>query len=154
MIHGIDDVRNGYSIEADAVVVGSGPGGFVAADNLAAAGMKVVLIEAGPEVKTEAMTREAPMFLAKHYWEGGMRLVGGTSPNPAMAGRCLGGSSVVNSAIMLPLPHWVRDEWANDDGLAPVVRDASFDRAFKRVFERTRTQPTPMTVMGRRYLLM
>lgn len=154
MIHGIDDVRNGYSIEADAVVVGSGPGGFVAADNLAAAGMKVVLIEAGPEVKPDAMTGEAPLFLAKHYWEGGMRMVGGNALNPAMAGRCLGGSSVVNSAIMLPLPQWVRDEWANDDGLAPVVRDASFDRAFKRVFARTRTQPTPMTVMGRRNLLV
>jgi len=154
MIHSIDDVRQGYSMEADAIVVGSGPGGFVAADNLAASGMKVVLLEAGPEVKPAAMDREAPLFLAKHYWEGGMRMVGGDSPNPAMSGRCLGGSSVVNSAIMLPLPHWVRDEWANDDGLGPIVRDPSFDRAFERVFDRTKTAPTPMTVMGRRNMLM
>ena len=155
MIHGIEDVRRGFSIDADAVVVGSGPGGFVAADNLAAAGMKVVLLEAGPEVKPEAMsTREAPRFLAKYYWEGGMRMVAGSSFNPAMAGRCLGGSSVVNSAIMLPLPHWVRDEWTREDGLGPVVRDPSFERAFQRVFARTKTQPTPMTVMGRRNLLM
>lgn len=153
-VHHIEDVRRGYTMEADAVVVGSGPGGFVAADNLAAAGMKVVLLEAGPEVKPEAMTREAPRFLAKHYWEGGMRLVGGSAPNPAMSGRCLGGSTVVNSAIMLPLPHWVRDEWTRDDHLGSVVRDPSFDRAFARVFERTKTQPTPMTVMGRRNLLM
>lgn len=154
MIHGIDGVRRGYSIEADAVVVGSGPGGFVAADNLAAAGMKVVLLEAGPEVKPEAMKMEPPRFLAKHYWEGGMRLVAGNSPNPAMAGRCLGGSSVVNSAIMLPLPHWVRDEWTRDDGLGAIMRSPAFDRAFERVFARTKTQPTPMTVMGRRNLLM
>lgn len=154
MILGIDEVRRGYSLEADAIVIGSGPGGFVAADNLAAAGMKVALLEAGPEVKPEAMKRPAPLFLAKHYWEGGMRLVSGSSPNPAMAGRCLGGSTVVNSAIMLPLPQWVRAEWAKSDRLDSIVYDAAFDRAFDRVFERTRTQPTPMTVMGRRNLLM
>jgi len=154
VIHGIDDVRRGYSIEADAVVVGSGPGGFVAADNLAAAGMKVVLLEAGPEVKPEAMKVEPPRFLAKHYWEGGMRLVAGNSPNPAMMGRCLGGSSVVNSAIMLPLPHWVRDEWTREDGLGAIMRSPALDRAYERVFARTKTQPTPMSVMGRRNLLV
>jgi choline dehydrogenase-like flavoprotein len=154
MIHGIDEVRRGYSLEADAVVVGSGPGGFVAADNLAAAGMKVALLEAGPQVKPEAMTREAPRFLAKHYWEGGLRLVAGNSPNPAMMGRCLGGSSVVNSAIMLPLPHWVRSEWARNDHLGALMSSPALDRAFARVFDRTKTQPTPMAVMGRRNLLM
>jgi choline dehydrogenase-like flavoprotein len=153
-VHGIADVRGGYAVEADVVVVGSGPGGFVAADNLAASGMKVVLIEAGPEVKPEAMTREAPRFLAKYYWEGGLRLVAGNSPNPAMMGRCLGGSSVVNSAIMLPLPEWVKREWATNDHLDQVLFDPAFDRAYDRVFQRTRTQPTPMTVMGRRNLLM
>ncbi len=153
-VFGIADVRRGYSIEADAVVIGSGPGGFVAADNLAAAGMKVVIVEAGPEVKPASMREEAPMFLAKHYWEGGLRMVGGNSPNPMMAGRCLGGSSVVNSAIMLPLPQWVRDEWSRDDRVDSVVKAASFDRAFERVFDRTSTAPTPMTVMGRRNTLM
>ncbi|MBL8786532.1 MAG: FAD-dependent oxidoreductase, partial [Deltaproteobacteria bacterium] len=103
-VHGIADVRGGYAVEADVVVVGSGPGGFVAADNLAASGMKVVLIEAGPEVKPEAMTREAPRFLAKYYWEGGLRRGAGPTPNPPKKGRCLGGRAGVNTANMLPQP--------------------------------------------------
>lgn len=150
----IDDVRGGYDYTCDAIVVGSGPGGFVAADNLAAAGMRVALIEAGPEVTPQAMAEEAPLFLAKHYWEGGMRLVSGNSPNPAMSGRCLGGSSVVNSAIMFRLPDWIRAEWEREDRVGSMVRDPGFDRAFDRVFARTKTQPTPMTVMGKRNLLM
>lgn len=153
-VRGIDDVRGGYTYTCDAIVIGSGPGGFVAADNLAASGMKVALIEAGPQVTPAAMTAEAPSFLAKHYWEGGMRLVGGNSTNPAMMGRCLGGSSVVNSAIMLKLPDWVRNEWIRDDHVGSLVGGAAFDRAFERVFARTRTTPTPMTMLGRRNLLM
>lgn len=150
----IGDLRGGYTHECDAIVVGSGPGGFVAADNLAASGMRVALIEAGPVAEAHTMTAEAPRFLAKHYWEGGLRLVGGNSPNPAMMGRCLGGSSVVNSAIMLKLPDWVRQEWTRDDHLGEVLAPGALDRAFARVFERTKTTPTPMTVLGRRNLLM
>jgi choline dehydrogenase-like flavoprotein len=152
MIHGIENLRGGYEMEADAIVIGSGPGGAVAADNLQAAGMKTIVVEAGPEVKAADMTRNAPMFLAKYYWEGGMRLVAGNSPNPAMMGRCLGGSSVVNSAIMLKLPEWVKHEWAREDHLWSTLYDPGFDRAFERVFERTRTAPTPMEVMGKRNL--
>jgi choline dehydrogenase-like flavoprotein len=153
-LHRIEDVRGGYTYECDAIVVGSGPGGFVTADNLAASGMKVALVEAGPEVTPAAMTEEAPFFLAKHYWEGGLRLVAGNCPNPVMMGRCLGGSSVVNSAIMLKLPESVRSEWVREDHLGSILRDAAFDRAFDRVFARTKTTPTPMTVLGKRNLLM
>ncbi|MFO0750094.1 MAG: GMC family oxidoreductase [Myxococcota bacterium] len=153
MIHGIERVRGGFDADADVIVVGSGPGGAVAADNLAQAGMRVALVEAGPEVRPDDMTDTPPRVLARYYWEGGLRLVGGDAPNPSMQGRCLGGSSVVNSAIMLKLPDWVRDEWSREDNLGDFfygLRGAGFDRAFERVFARTRTQPTPMTVMGRR----
>lgn len=154
MIHGVEDLRRGFDVDADAVVVGSGPGGAVAAANLAEAGLRTVLVEAGPRVRPEDMTRDAPLFMARHYWDGGLRLVGGSSPGPAMQGRCLGGSSVVNSAIMLRLPDWVRDAWCAGDGLDPLLRDPAFDRAFDRVFQRCRVAPTPMAVMGRRNLLI
>jgi len=152
MFKNLEDLRGGYEMEADVIVIGSGPGGSVAADNFQAAGMKTVLLEAGPEVKTVDMTRNAPHFLAKYYWEGGMRMVAGNSPNPAMMGRCLGGSSVVNSAIMLKLPEWVKHEWAREDHLWSTLYDPGFDRAFTRAFERTKTAPTPIEVMGHRNL--
>jgi len=154
-IRGLDAVRGGYTSDADVIVIGSGPGGAVAADNLAAAGMRVALVEAGPEVRPEDMGQAPPLFLARYFWEGGMRLVGGDAPNPAMQGRCLGGGSVMNSAIMLKLPDWVRAEWSRDDQLGAMFDGepgTALDRAFERVFARTRTQPTPMTVMAARNL--
>ena len=152
MIYGLDDVRHGFDIEADAVVVGSGAGGAVAATNLAAAGLRTVLIEAGPRVTESEMTRNGPEFLSKYYWEGGLRVLTGSGAYPSMAGRCLGGSTVVNSAIMFALPDWVRKTWIAEDGL-DALADPALDRAYARVFAQTRTAPTPMEAMGKRNLM-
>lgn len=153
MIYGLDELRDGFDISADVVIIGSGAGGAVAAANCAAAGLKTVVLEAGPELKREDMTRNAPMFLAKYYWEGGMRLMQADNPIPTMQGRCLGGSTVVNSAIMLKLPEWVRREWVEDDGIT-TLKDESLDRCFERIFAGTSTAPTPLSVQGPRNLLV
>ncbi|MFT6629535.1 MAG: choline dehydrogenase-like flavoprotein [Flavobacteriales bacterium] len=152
MIYGLDDVRQGFDITADAVVIGSGAGGAVAAANLAAAGLKTVLIEAGPHVTEAQMTRDGPAFLSKYYWEGGLRMLTGSGAFPSMAGRCLGGSTVVNSAIMFALPDWVRAAWIREEGLDGLA-DPALDAAYARVFERTNTAPTPMNAMGKRNLM-
>lgn len=152
MIYSLNDIRGGYDIDSDAVVVGSGAGGAVAAANLARAGMKTVVVEAGPRVEAKDMTRDGPTFMSKYYWEGGLRMLTGSGAYPSMAGRCLGGSTVVNSAIMFRLPDWVRRIWVDDDNLTPLLSD-DFDAAFDRVFERTKVAPTPWDAMGRRNLL-
>ncbi|MEZ4336045.1 MAG: GMC family oxidoreductase N-terminal domain-containing protein [Sandaracinaceae bacterium] len=150
-IHHLDDVRAGFDVSADAVVVGSGPGGAVAAANLAEGGLKTVLVEAGPAVGPEQMTRDAPLFMARYLWEGGMRMIGGSHQIPSLHGRCLGGSSVVNSAIMLELPRYVREEWAAETGI-DLFTGELLDAAYRRVWKRTGVAPTPMTALGRRNL--
>lgn len=152
MIHHLDDVRSGFDVRVDAVVVGSGAGGAVAAANLARAGMKVALLEAGPEIRTEDMSRDAPRFLARYFWDGGLRLIGGTTQSPSLQARCLGGSTVVNSAIMLKLPQWVREEWQSETGVA-LFDSPELDAAYDRVLQRLGVAPTPMAVMGRRNLI-
>lgn len=153
MRHGLDDVRGGFDIDADVVVVGSGAGGAVAADNFASAGMNVVVLEAGPEVLPADMVRDAPRFLARNFWEGGLRIILGTAPSPSLQARCLGGGTVVNSAIMLKLPTWVRSEWQAESGVAHF-NGPELESAYDRVFARLRVAPTPMTVFGRRNLLV
>jgi choline dehydrogenase-like flavoprotein len=149
----LDDVRSGFELAADAVVVGSGAGGAVAAANLARAGMRVAVLEAGPRIRESEMTRDAPRFLARYFWEGGLRMIGGTSQTPSLQGRCLGGSTVVNSAIMFELPRWVREAWARETGYDLFV-GPELDAAYQRVFQRMSVAPTPMTVMGRRNLIV
>lgn len=152
MIHALDALRKGFDTSADVIVVGTGAGGGVASVNLAAGGLQTVILEAGPQVFPQDMTRNAPLFMARYFWEGGLRLIQGSAMIPSMQGRCLGGSTVMNSAIMLKLPDWVRAEWIAQDGLSHLQGDA-FDRAFTKVFADTHTTPTPLAVLGRRNLL-
>ncbi len=152
MIHHLDDLRSGFEVTGDAIVVGSGPGGAVAAANLQRAGMKTIVLEAGPMIRREDMTRDGPLFLARNFWEGGARFIGGDAQIPSLQGRCLGGSSVVNSAILMKLPQYVRDKWIEEDGLELLKTDV-LDRAYERIFARLSVQPTPMAAQGRRNLL-
>jgi len=153
VIHSFEDARRGFDVDADVVVVGSGAGGAVAAANLSRAGLRTVVIEAGPRLSPEDMTDEAPRFMARYFWEGGLRTIGGTTHIPTLQARCLGGSTVVNSAIMLELPAWVRRAWSDETGLTLFTAPA-LDAAYARVFARTRVAPTPMTVLGRRNLVV
>src|SRR5262249_10519720 len=94
-----------------------------------------------------------PKFLARYFWEGGFRIIGGSAQIPSMQGRCLGGSTVVNSAIMLELPRWVRELWAKEAGL-DFVLTSELDEAYARVFQTTRVTPTPLAVLGKRNQLV
>lgn len=152
MIHDLAAVRGGFDVDADVCVIGSGAGGAVAAAVLARSGLRVAVLEAGPEVRPRDMTRDATAFLSKYYWEGGLRLLRGSGAWPVMSGRALGGSTVVNSAILFRLPDFVRREWVEDDGLAHLRGDA-LDRAYDEVFTKLSVAPTPPEALGPRNLV-
>ncbi len=152
MIHGWKDVEGGFEVDTDVCIIGSGPGGAVAAATLAQAGVRVVVLEAGPQVRIADMTRDAPAFLSRYYWEGGLRMLRGSGAWPTMSGRALGGSSVVNSAIFFPLPADVRKDWIETDGLTHLQGDA-LDAAYAQIFERLHVAPTPDEAQGPRNFL-
>lgn len=149
MRYGFPDLRQGFEVEADVVIIGSGAGGAVAALNLAEGGMRTVVLEAGPELRPEMMDKDAPRFMARYYWEGGLRAIGGSAQIPSLQGRCLGGSTVVNSAIMLRLPDWVREEWASGHHLE-FLRGPGLEESYARIEARCHVTPTPEAVQGRR----
>lgn len=99
------------------------------------------------------MIRDAPRFMARYFWEGGLRMIGGTGQVPSLQARCLGGSTVVNSAIMFELPRWVREAWAAETGYTSFL-DPELDESYRRVFDRTHTAPTPLTALGKRSLIV
>lgn len=153
MIHAFKDVGGKVRVDADVVVVGTGAGGAGAAHRLALAGKSVVLIEEGSYVKPEDFTTDSWSAMRQLYRDNGMRAMVGTMIIPTMQGRCVGGTTLVNSAICFRLPDDVLDEWVDREklrGLTPEVLSPIFDDVEKRLD----ISPEMDDVLGMNNLLM
>lgn len=98
-------------ISTEVLVVGSGAGGAVTAARLAEAGRKVVVVEEGPWFEPDAHEPFSLDEMVARYRNGGPQVALG---NPAVAfgeGRCVGGSTEVNSGLFHRLPDYLADEW-------------------------------------------
>ncbi len=140
-----------FSEEADVVVVGSGPAGAVVSYELARAGKSVVLVEEGPPFTPRDFRRDGNISMARTMREGGLRATTGTFM-PVMQANCLGGASLINSAICVRPPDFVFDEWSSRFDLEESSR-ADLDPHFDAVGEFLGVAPTPQNVQGRRNLL-
>lgn len=129
---------------ADAVIVGSGAGGAVAAALLAEAGLRVVVLEAGPPFGAiAAQQREADAF-AGLYLEAGLAATDDLSVS-LLAGACIGGGTTVNWSTSLRLPPATADAWAQTLGRATFA--AELGAAYDAV--ETRLGVTPATSHNR-----
>jgi len=140
-----------FEIEADVVVVGSGPGGAVTARELSEAGRRVVLVEEGPPLTPVDYELDTALSMAGTMRESGLRATMGTVM-PTMQANCLGGGSVVNSAICVRAPEFVLDEWCERHALKQTTR-ADLDPHYDAIAEFLGIAPTPDDVQGRRNLL-
>jgi choline dehydrogenase-like flavoprotein len=146
------DYKEPIREKCDVVVVGSGPGGAVAAKELAEAGLDVILIEEGPPIGPADMTQEAGGVMRRIYREAGMRVARGNGYYPTMQAIALGGGSLVNSAISLRAPSWALDEWAEEHRL-PDVAAGSLDEDYAAVEAFLGVAPTDESILGERNLL-
>ena len=138
--------------EADFVVVGSGPGGAVAARELAEAGRSVIVLEEGPFHRPEEHGSHAMRTLKALYCEQGLRHTRGNTPVRTMQARALGGTSLVNSAIYWRAPQWLFDKWRDQFGVEGLSRQA-LDPHYERAERNASVAPTEEAVWGRKGLL-
>ncbi len=122
------------TLECDCVIVGSGAGGGVVAAELATHGWTVVVLEQGPRASESGFDQRELSTLNRIYLDGGLA---GTSDRGVsiLAGRCLGGGTVVNFTTSLRTPEPVRREW-EDMTASPLLDAESYNRALDAVSDR------------------
>ncbi|WP_030261744.1 GMC family oxidoreductase N-terminal domain-containing protein [Streptomyces violens] len=108
--------RTPRAVDCEALVIGSGAGGAVAALELARAGRHPHVLEEGPRVSPAELAATAPAdSLRRLYRNAGLTPVYGSPVIPYGEGRCVGGTTVVNGGLLWEPPAGLLDRWA--DGL-------------------------------------
>jgi long-chain-alcohol oxidase len=116
-------------VSCDVCVVGSGAGGGVAAAVLAAAGLDVVVLEAGAHYEDADFDGDELSGYRRLYLDA----AAGTTDDGGiglLAGECLGGTTMVNYTTSFRTPDAVQAEWGGP------FTSSDFDRALDAVCER------------------
>ncbi|HEX4857675.1 MAG TPA: GMC family oxidoreductase [Usitatibacteraceae bacterium] len=130
-------------LECDVAIVGSGAGGGVSAEILAAAGLRVVMIEEGPLKSSDDFRMREGEAYPSLYQESAGRLTRDKGIT-ILQGRSVGGSTTVNwtSSFRTPaatLGHW--QQYHALDDLSP----AQMAPWFERMEQRLSIAPWPVT---------
>jgi len=108
---------------AEAIVIGSGAGGAVTAYELARGGVRVLLLEEGPRVAVADYGKGSPEAMEQLYRRRGMTPIVGRVPIGFVEGRCLGGSTEINSGFWHRTPPEVILRWQSQYDLADTTPD-------------------------------
>ena len=95
----------------DIVIIGSGPGGSIAALTLAEAGLDVLLLEKGQAMTAANMPKTIRHAVKDWYAEAAFRTSNGNTPCPVAGGEGLGGGTLVNSALCFSTPQRSLSHW-------------------------------------------
>ena len=109
----------------DFVVIGTGAAGAVAAHRLAELGCSVAMVEEGPYVKTRDFGPTVLGAFKTLMRDRATQAIEGRSFIPLLQGKCVGGSTVVNSAIAWRVPDDVTNDWATRFALEGVLDGTS-----------------------------
>lgn len=150
----IDDAPDDVRDAADVVVIGTGAAGAVAAWKLAEAGLDVVMIEEGPYVPKEEFRRDAWSAFKNLWRDAGFQVAEGRSFFPILQGAAVGGSTVINGAIVHRVPEPIQALWARDFGGDVLLGMDALERAYAHLDAAFNVAPAPDPIRGRNNELM
>lgn len=129
-------------LDTEVLVIGSGAGGATTALALAEAGRSVLVVEEGPEVEPGTLTPFSLQEMERTYRHHGASAALGTPSIAYAEGRCVGGSTEVNSGLWHRLPDALADEWRVGYGLDDFTPAALADYA-ERIEQLVPVNPVP-----------
>lgn len=130
----------------DVVVVGSGAGGASAARVLAERGLEVIVVEEGDYHDAASFSPDPIDALATLYRDGGLTFCEGRPGIPLPVGRCVGGTTVVNSGTCLRPPMDVLARWRDGHGIPWA---AEIERELEQVERALHVTPVDPATAGR-----
>jgi choline dehydrogenase-like flavoprotein len=133
---------------ADYVVVGSGAAGASAALVLAEGGRDVIVLEEGPEVRQRDRGQGAVEAFLRLFRDGGTQVAMGRSVIPVLQGRCVGGTTVVNGAIVWRLPEKAYERAFGAIGARDAIPLAALEARMDRIERDLSVAPAPEHVLG------
>ncbi len=130
----------------DVVVVGSGAGGAAAARVLAEAGLDVIVVEQGAHHDAASYSTDPVKAMAMLYRDAGLTVCEGRPAIPVPVGRCVGGTTVVNSGTCFRTPGDVLLRWRDEMGIAWAT---DLDGEFEAVERALGVTPVDPATAGR-----
>ncbi len=118
-------------VDAEVLVIGSGAGGATTAMVLAEAGRSVLVVEEGPWIEPGSLEPFSLQEMEHAYRHHGSSAALGSPPIAYAEGRCVGGSTEVNSGLWHRLPSALAEEWRQRfdlDEFTPEVLDRYAER--------------------------
>lgn len=117
MIIDSNTLDDNFRETADVVVIGSGAGGAPMAYQLAAAGLKVILVEDGKNFDISSFKRNSWKAMRDMYRDSGTVLTIGSPSIPLPLGNALGGTTIINSGTCFRMSEKVFMDWKKEFGL-------------------------------------
>ena len=133
---------------ADFIVVGTGAGGGITGWVLTQMGYSVIFVEAGPYMTAEDFRDDVYTSLINLAKDHGATSMMGRAIVTYMQGRCVGGSPLINSAIVWRTPEEVVDEWAEKFGTGEVINNKSLEYAFEKIEKLLNIHPIEEEILG------
>lgn len=141
-----------FSADVDVVIVGSGAGGAVLARELASDGRSVLVLEEGGHYTPEEYGALTPSNSFRRLSrEAGMSVAMGVGDTPLislLAGKCIGGSSVLTGAVCFRIPEEVLHVWSGDLGLDRMTPEG-LDPYFSKVERICHVEDVPVWMRSR-----
>ena len=127
-------MKNNYDCEV--LIIGSGAGGSTIAETLSNQGMDVLMVEEGPNTNIENKIETAADSFSYQWRSGGLNAALGDPIISYAEGRCVGGGTEINSAIMQSPPEELIENWENKysiENFSSKEINNYVDKALKRV---------------------